>query len=252
VNEVVRKQLALMRGSLSRPYPVTGALAILTLIAIVPIYIFLPLWVTRPFVSPEIAWDRAIPLVPFWSLVYGSLYMFLILLPAFLVREEALLRRTLFAYLSVWISSYAVFYFYPTVAPRPDSLQGEGFMFWGLESLYEADPPYNCFPSLHVAHSFVSALACEKVNRRVGILTLVSAVLVALSTLFTKQHYVLDAAAGVFLAALAYAVFIAKFPRNEVAEVDRRAAPAFAVLVMGLSLLTLGGAWVQYWATLIR
>lgn len=54
---------------------------------------------------------------------------------------------------------------------------GEGFAVWGLRALYRADPPCNCFPSLHVAHSFVSAL-------------------VAMSTVFIKQHYVLDVIAG--------------------------------------------------------
>jgi hypothetical protein len=33
---------------------------------------------------------------------------------------------------------------------------------WGLRFLYDADPPYHCFPSLHVARSFVSALTCYR------------------------------------------------------------------------------------------
>ena len=55
--------------------------------------------------------------------------------------------------------------------------------------VYAFDTPYNCFPSIHVGHSFVSALVCYRVDRRVGFTALIVATLVGLSTLFIKQHY---------------------------------------------------------------
>jgi hypothetical protein len=45
----------------------------------------------------------------------------------------------------------------------------------GLRFLYSSDPPYNCFPSLHAAHSFVSALTCYRVHRGVGIAAVLGA-----------------------------------------------------------------------------
>src|SRR5437868_7731918 len=113
--------------------------------------------------------------------------------PARLHRAEPEhLRRTFAAYLAVWLTAYAIFLLYPTAAPRPQNVVGDGFAAWASRFLYEADPPYNCFPSLHVAHSFVSALTCYAVHRRVGMIATGAAALVALSTLFTKQHYVVD------------------------------------------------------------
>ena len=109
----------------------------------------------RPQYVPELALDRIVPLKPGWALVCGSLYLFLILLPVFVVRQQEHIRRTVLAYLLVWIAAYICFLVYPTKAPRPVGVPGEGFMAWGLRFLYQADPPYNCFPSLHVAHSFV-------------------------------------------------------------------------------------------------
>jgi len=167
---------------------------------------------------PAIALDGAIPLMPVWSLIYGALYVFLIALPVFVVREEEHLRRTVWAYLSVWITAYVCFLAYPTVAPRPEEVAGRGFGAWGLRLLYGMDPPYNCLPSLHVAHSFVSALACLRVHRVVGIVATVSASLVGLSTLFTKQHYVLDVLAGVLMAVVAYMIFLRPHPREQVPE----------------------------------
>jgi membrane-associated phospholipid phosphatase len=106
-------------------------------------------------------------------------------------------------------------------------------MAWGLRLLYQADPPYNCFPSLHVAHSFVSALTCYRVHRGVGITAVLCATLVGLSTLFTKQHYVLDVIAGVFLACVAGVIFL-RNDRSEIPERDRLAAPVLALIVAGI------------------
>ncbi len=235
----------LIQQSLRRPYQVT--IPMIVLVGMVPLYIFIAgVPPGRALHVPAIALDGAIPLVPVWSLIYGALYVFLIALPVFVVREQEHQRRVVWAFLSVWIAAYICFLVYPTVAPRPHAVAETGFGAWGLRLLYEMDPPYNCFPSLHVAHSFVSALACFRVNRSVGIAATVGASLVALSTLFTKQHYVLDVVAGVFMAVAAYLVFVQSRPRTRVPELDREAAPAFAWLLLGCSCVALGGYWVAY------
>lgn len=233
------------RQSLTRPYKVT--IPMIILVGMVPFYVF----IAGPHPGrmqhvPAIGFDAAIPLVPAWSLIYGALYFFLIALPVFVVREEAHLRRTVWAFLSVWITAYACFLAWPTVAPRPDAVPGTGFGAWGLRLLYDLDPPYNCFPSLHVAHSFVAALASSRVHRGVGMAALVSASLVALSTLFTRQHYVLDVIAGVLMAIAAYAVFVRPLPRELVPESDRQIAPVFASGIAAVAVLALAGFWIAY------
>ena len=131
-----------------------------------------------------------------------------------------------------------------TMAPRPASVMGEGFVVWGLRFLYSSDPPYNCFPSLHVAHSFVSALACYRVHRGVGLGAATCASLVAVSTLFTKQHYIADVIAGILLAFVAYAIFLRKYPRERIAELDQRLAPVLALGTLGLVGLGYACFWV--------
>ena len=244
--ETIPLSWRMVAQSLSRPYRVT--IPMVLLVALVPFYIFIPeLQPPETRYVPELALDRALPLVPAWALVYGALYLFLILLPVFVVREDEHVRRTVFAYLLVWISAYVVFFVvYPTAAPRPAKVIGEGFAVWGLRALYSSDPPYNCFPSLHVAHSFVSALTCFRMHRGLGIVATICATLVALSTLFTKQHYVLDAIAGVFLAFVAYGLFLRNYPRDQVPAFDRSVAPALALLIAGLVTLGLAGSWLAY------
>lgn len=238
-------RLAQVRQSLARPYKVT--LPMVVFVGMIPAYVFIgrPTPGRRQHV-PAIALDGIIPLMPIWSLIYGALYVFLIMLPLFVVREEGHLRRTVRAYLFVWITAYLCFLAYPTIAPRPESLRVEGFGSWGLSVLYGMDPPYNCFPSLHVAHSFVSALTCLRVHRGVGIAATIGAVLVALSTLFTKQHYVLDVVAGLLLAVVAYAIFIRPQPGEQVPELDRRVAPTLAWGILACAGLGLAGYWIAY------
>jgi membrane-associated phospholipid phosphatase len=233
--------------SLTRPYPVT--LPMVALVLLVPLYIFIAeLMPGRPMHAPALALDRSLPLRPVWGLVYGSLYLFLIALPVFVIRQPEHIRRTVFAYLFVWIVAYVFFLAYPTMAPRPDdrAVMGGGFALWGLRFLYEADPPFNCFPSLHVAHSFVSALTCFRLSRRLGIVTGICAALVGVSTLFTKQHYVLDVVAGVALAVLAYFLFLRRYPRDDVPELDRRLAPVLAAGLAGTIGLGVAGFWLIY------
>ena len=218
------------------------------LVALGPLYIFIPaIWPPAARYSPAIALDHALPLLPSWSIVYGALYVFLILLPIFVIRQDDLIRRTVNAYLLIWITAYIFFFvIYPTEAPRPERVVGEGFAVWGLSILYSSDPPYNCFPSLHVAHSFVSALAAFRVHRKLGIFAVICASLVALSTLFTKQHYILDVIAGVFLALIAYGIFLRRFPRERNQPLDQQAAPALALCIAAIILAGLACYWLAY------
>jgi membrane-associated phospholipid phosphatase len=219
----------------------------IVLVSLVPFYLFIARSVSARAVHvPELALDRALPLEPIWSLVYGALYVFLIVLPVFVVRQDEHIRRTVWAYLLVWIAAYVCFYVYPTIAPRPTKLLETGFGAWGLEFLYNADPPYNCFPSLHVAHSFVSAFTCHRVHRKLGLVAILCASLVGLSTLLTKQHYVLDVIAGIFLAAVAFVVFLRTYSRANIPELERQLAPTFAVVVSGIVAVGVGCFWIAY------
>jgi membrane-associated phospholipid phosphatase len=231
--------------SLTRPYRVT--LPMVALVMIVPLYIFIGESMPgRTMHIPALALDGVLPLQPFWALVYGIFYLFLIALPVFVVRQEEHIRRTVYAYLTIWIAAFVIFLTYPTMASRPAEVIGNGFAVWGLRFLYDADPPYNCFPSLHVAHSFVSALTCYRVHRGVGIVAMICAALVGLSTLFTKQHYILDVFSGVLLAGAAHALFLRSYRRQDIPDLDRRLAPVLAFCIIALLGVALACFWVAY------
>ena len=242
----VARSLSEAVASLKRPYRVIWPMVALGLL--VPGYLVISQFAARETPHVPAFWlDERISLQPEWVLVYGPLYLFLILLPFFVIRTDRHLRRTLYAYLAVWITAFAGFVLYPTIAPRPgDSIEADGFAAWGLNFLYAADPPYNCFPSLHVAHSFVSAFSVSRVHRKLGATAIACALLVALSTLFTKQHYVLDVVAGTLMAAAACGVFLYGVRPSDIPEADRRAAPALALVVAAIVSVAFGGYAVLY------
>lgn len=200
----------------------------------------------RSTYAPEIALDRAISVQPAWTFVYGSLYVFIVLMPLLVVRQRDLFRRAMQAYLMVMLFGYAGFLLYPTVAPRPAEVPGDGFAAWSLRAVYSIDPPHGCFPSLHVAYSFVSALTCYRVHRGVGVAAGLWAALIGVSTLYTKQHYLADAIVGALAAFLAYGLFLRSYPRDSIAEGDRRRAPFRALWVLPILGTMVALFWVAY------
>ena len=227
-----------------RPQPVT--LPIVALFAIIPLYLYIGSVVSGGVVHvPEVALDRMLPVQPAWSLVYLSLFL-AALLPVFVVHQPELVRRTVLAFLFVWLFSYACFLAYPTIGPRPDKVAGEGFLVWLLKQIYAADVRYNCLPSLHVAQCFLAAFAAYRVHRGVGAVAALWASLVATSTLFTKQHYVLDVAGGIALASIAYVIFLRTYPRGATPERERRLAPALAACAFGAYGSIVAILWLAY------
>ena len=234
---------------LTRPYPLNRRVVVpmVTLMLLVPGYLIIGgMNADRSLNLPALALDRLIPLQPAWTLVYASHLVFLTV-PVLIMRQEEQIRRTFLAYLLVWITGYVCFLVYPTVLPRPGpNVIGQGFFAWCLRLVYSADEPRNNFPSLHVAHACVSALTCWRVHRGVGLAAGVWAALIALSTLFTKQHYVVDVISGMFLAGVAYVVFLRNSPRVPISELDRRAAPELVWWAIGIHGLLVAGLWVAY------
>jgi membrane-associated phospholipid phosphatase len=217
------------------------------LVSLAPLY-FVIGDITRSWATyvPATAWDRAVSLQPAWMLVYGSLYVFVVIMPLLVVREPGLLRRAMQAYLTVMIVSYVGFLLWPTAAPRPADVPGDGFSAWSLRLAYSIDPPHGCFPSLHVAYSCVAALACYRVHRGVGALAGLWAALIGVSTLFTKQHYIVDVIAGALAAYGAHLLFLRGHPREAIPDNDRRRAPLRALAALGVFAMMVAGAWVAY------
>lgn len=152
----------------------------------------------RPAHSLETGLDRAIPLVVPWVFVY-VLAIPACVAPALLTTDRARFRTVCASYSAALILSALTFLVYPVTVPRPP-LPGHGIGLGVLALTWRLDPPYNCFPSLHVGLDVLAAAGCSGSPRSWVMVLWVLAGLISISTVLVKQHYVLDVLGGLFLA----------------------------------------------------
>jgi membrane-associated phospholipid phosphatase len=97
--------------------------------------------------------------------------------------------------------SYRSFLKFPSSYPRPAVHDDDPRLDAAWRSLHESDPPANTFPSVHVGHSVLLALALSHhLPRHRSDAMMLWASLITASTLTTKQHYLIDLAGGVVAA----------------------------------------------------
>ncbi len=169
----------------------------------------------------DFALDHLIPFVPEMDLFYKYLfYTMAIATMAYFgfieARKGSALGWSLVVINAIAIVIYIVFpvtsqplrdIIYPGGPPYPTTPTGN---FWldQIYLLYNSDTSFNCFPSLHAAVSTISFYAWYryakikpgKITKALAIMSFALATGVILSTLFVKQHYIVDEIAGIVLA----------------------------------------------------
>jgi membrane-associated phospholipid phosphatase len=151
--------------------------------------------------------DTCIPLSPLWAIVYVMSFAFWVINYVMISRDhEEMVFRLVSADMIGKIISLLFFVFLPTTLNQP-SLAGCGAEAFVLRIIYHADKPVNLFPSLHCLVSwlcFRALLNCRRVPKWYKIFSFFFCFLVFFSTLYTKQHVVLDVFGGWILAELCY------------------------------------------------
>lgn len=165
---------------------------------------------------PNLIEDQ-IPFVPAFIVIYLLFFVF-VFVPAIVIHDRAAFRRVAAAFLIVILVSFAFFYAFPLTVQRIEEPPGDDVFTGMLRWFQSVAKPHNTFPSLHVALCTLAAVSCLAHARRVGIVMLVNAALVAFSTLVLKFHNVLDVIAGLFLAG---AVSIWLLRRSQTVDSER-------------------------------
>jgi membrane-associated phospholipid phosphatase len=162
---------------------------------------------SRLQLRPAITLDRSFidAWVPFlgWTIwVYLSEYPFMVL-ALWLGTDDRERSRLFYAFILAATIGLVIFVLWPTAvareSPGSDGLTG---LLWRW--LYSVDTPANALPSLHVANTCLAAARLRWCGGGWRVIAPVWAVLIVLSTLTTKQHYAIDIAGGVALAAVCF------------------------------------------------
>ncbi len=148
--------------------------------------------------------DRAIPFVPWFIWLYLLYYPFCFT-PIVLLNNRDTFRRIAAGFLMEFVLAFIVFLTFPVKMIRPE-VTASSLSTKAVALLYSIDPGFNVFPSLHVANSLFVALIFYRYSKPVGILFMLIAVLISISTLYVKQHYLFDIVTGALDTLMVYPV----------------------------------------------
>jgi membrane-associated phospholipid phosphatase len=150
--------------------------------------------------------ERAIPFVPFFILPYMSIDLFFLVAP-FLCRSDRELSVFAKRIATAVLVAGMCFLIWPLrfAFPRPHADGALGALFDWFRGM---DAPYNLLPSLHAALMLI--LADVYFRHTLGLVRFAIAVwfaLIALSSVLTYQHHLIDVVGGFVLAALCFLIF---------------------------------------------
>jgi membrane-associated phospholipid phosphatase len=148
--------------------------------------------------------DEAIPLLPWTFWVYGSVY-FIFFASCWLQRDLKVYNRFLYTYLVAYFLISVFFLLYPTEFPRADfPVNSSTASGAALTFFRQIDLPNNCFPSMHVGTCVLVTLPFYRRRPKVFLLFALWTMAIAITTLTTKQHYLIDVIAGFVYAFVMY------------------------------------------------
>lgn len=182
--------------------------------------------VFEPTTLPITALDEAIPFVPHTVWIYVCEYGAIVLLYA-RARDVVNANRFVYAFVALQVVSLCIFMLWPTTYPRtqfPLSPDLDAPTHALLTFLRSIDTPANCCPSLHVASICLPAFFFRAEHRRTLPILWAGTAAISLSTLTTKQHYVIDVVGGLVLAIVLYWFFQRIVAYRPVAD-SRAASP---------------------------
>mgnify|MGYP005738648561 FL=1 len=185
-------------------------------------------WRTWQAFDPQIGLDTAIPVLPWMIIPYATLYLYypmaavLGMKNADIQRENVIFHQTFL--LLTWII-FAIFILLPVEVDIRDEVSGVELGLWQgvYDLLHAVDTPWNAWPSLHIVQSLLAVFAVTRwynsAASRWHIRFLWFAwIMLVLSVVATKQHFVWDVASGIIIATVAWKFWILPLMKNSHSE----------------------------------
>jgi membrane-associated phospholipid phosphatase len=152
------------------------------------------------------ALDERIPFQPGWSWVYSFLYYPAILYLNLVATSPGHFTRMAFSFIVLLAMQVLCFAIYPVATPphwRSQAVANAASVRF-LRFVRNFDAATNCFPSMHVSVATLTALHAQAT---LGGWAFLFPVLIAISCVMTKQHYLIDLPFGAALGVAAYAIY---------------------------------------------
>lgn len=163
-----------------------------------------------PMLLPMTWVDQAVPFIPQTVWIYITEYIFFLAVYV-TARDYLNINKYAYSFLALQTTAVIIFFLWPTTFPRnqfPLDANTLDFLTHKVFSaLRQMDSPNNCAPSLHVSSVYLASFVFLDEQKSKFKWFFSWATLIALSTLTTKQHYLIDVVTGLGMAGIFYYVF---------------------------------------------
>lgn len=163
-------------------------------------------WEYHPVYSPL---DDKIPFIEYFVVPYYFWFLYIIgsMIYFFFLDKLAFVKYT-WSVIITHTVTLIVYILYPTCQELRPQIEADSLCTYFISKLYGYDTNTNVCPSIHVIGSFsvyFAALKSEHIKSRIiKLLYLIANILICLSTVFIKQHSVIDLILGVILSLAVY------------------------------------------------
>jgi membrane-associated phospholipid phosphatase len=193
-------------------YLINFLMAIILIVGAYQFYFFLQRDHGRTPIAYKSWIDDRIPFTPSWVWIYSALYYPVIVLGVLTIDSFAKFNYTVFSFIMLLAMHLVIFYYFPVQTPpawREYKLESLSTRFLGFIQTYDA--PSNCFPSMHVSVATLTALHLHAnllpFVGQFAVLVYFFPLLIAISSVCTKQHYFADVATGPILGYVNFKIY---------------------------------------------
>ena len=143
--------------------------------------------------------ENSLPFAP--ALIFAYVLEFVLLgLTYLMVDDLPYFKKIVRAFTLCVTLHFVVFLVFPVEYNlRPVINPEQGWAYQFVSFYYWLDLPYNCFPSMHVSNAFLVAFLLQRFRPGLGWVLHPISVLIAISVVLVKQHYIADVVAGFFV-----------------------------------------------------
>jgi membrane-associated phospholipid phosphatase len=150
--------------------------------------------------------DDRIPYRPGWVWIYSFLYYPVILFITLTTNSSRTFLYVAISYVGLLLIQMSVFVLFPVATPSEWRTRNTGVSSSErfLAFVQRFDAPSNSFPSMHTSVAVLTALHLQPAA---GAVNFAFPIAIALSCLYTKQHYVIGLPAGALAGWMAFGIF---------------------------------------------
>ncbi len=179
-----------------------------------PWFFYLEKHITTDYHLIHTAIDDKIPFIEYFIVPYTLWFLFIAVTVGYFFFFGK--KSEFYRLIILLFSGMTIFLIVSTIYPnglqlRPETFTRDNIFVDMVRQLYAVDTSTNVLPSIHVYNSLGAYIAishCSKLKQYkwVQIFTLLLTISIILSTMFLKQHSVIDVVAAFFMAGIMYVI----------------------------------------------